>query len=54
MQYSIFWELMLYEFKLDPNVAEATENICCAKDEGKFDHSNQMVEEILLGLQKPQ
>ena len=31
----------------------ATKNICYVKGEGTVD-SNQMVQEILLGLQKPQ
>ena len=32
---------MLYEFELDHKTAEATKNICCAKDEdaGAVDHN---------------
>ena len=29
---------MLSEFKLGYNAAEATKNICCAKDKGELDH----------------
>ena len=39
---------MTYIFKLGHNVAEATKNNFCAKDEGTVDHSNQMVQEISL------
>ena len=39
VQCSLIWELMLYEFELDPNAAEATKNICCAKDGGTVDNS---------------
>ena len=39
MQPSLIWELMLYKFKLSHNTAEATKNICYAKDEGTVDHS---------------
>ena len=42
-------ELMLYEFKLGPKTMQTTQNICCAKSDGAFDHSNQIVQiEILL------
>ena len=37
LQCSLIWELMLYDFKLPHDVAEATKNICCAKGQG--DHS---------------
>ena len=30
---------MIYEFELDHDAVEATENICCAKDEGSVDHN---------------
>ena len=45
---------MIYEFKLGQNTTEATKNICCEQDEGTVDRSNQMVQEILLVLQRPQ
>ena len=31
---------------------EQQKNICCVKGEGTFEHSNQMVEQILLELQE--
>ena len=43
---------MIYEFKLGQNTTEATKSICCEQDEGAVDHSNQMVQEILLVLQR--
>ena len=42
---------MLYEFKLDHNVAESIKNICWMKVKGAVAH--QTVEEISLGLYKP-
>ena len=45
---------MLYKFKLGHKVTETTKNIYCAKDEGAVDHSNQMVEDILLRWQEHQ
>ena len=39
MQCSLIWELMLYEFKLCYDSAEATKNISCTKGEGIVDHS---------------
>ena len=30
---------MLPEFKLGPNTAEATENICCVKFDNEVDHN---------------
>ena len=32
---------MIYKFQLDHNTMEATQNICCAKDEGTVDHSTE-------------
>ena len=40
---------MHYEFEVDYKTVEATKNIC-VKGDDKVDHSNQMVQEILLGL----
>ena len=45
---------MLYEFNLNHNAVEATQNICCAKGDDAVDHSNLMVPDILLWLQEPQ
>ena len=42
---------MLYELNLSHNT---TKDIYYAKGEESVDHSNQMIEEILLELQKPQ
>ena len=39
MQHSLIQELMLYEFEMGHNTAEATTNTCCAKDVGAVDHS---------------
>ena len=39
VQYSLIWELILYEFELGHNAAEATKNIFCDIGEGVFDHS---------------
>ena len=52
MQWSLIWELRIYEFELGNNLMEANKEICC-EGEGTVDHSasNQMVQEILLGLQ---
>ena len=41
---------MIYKFKLDYYVVESNKNICCAKIECVVGHSNEMVQEILLGL----
>ena len=49
IQSGLIQELILYKFKLGYKATEATENICFAKSE----YSNQMVLEILLGLQEP-
>ena len=45
-----------YDFELSPNIAEATESICCAKSEGCSwsQWSNQMFEESSPKLQEPQ
>ena len=37
MQYSLIWELMLYEFELNYNAVEATKSICCVKGEDAVD-----------------
>ena len=39
VQSCLIRELMLYEFRLNHNVIEATKNICRAKDDGAVDHS---------------
>ena len=39
VQCSLIQELMLYEFKKDNNLAEATKNICYRKGEGAIDLS---------------
>ena len=41
VQYSIIWEIMLYEFKLCHKAAEATKNISYAKGQGAIDYRNQ-------------
>ena len=51
MQHSLIQELMLHEFVLVYNVAEATKTLCVQGD-GTVDHST--VQEILLRLQKHQ
>ena len=53
VQYCLILEFMFSEFEVSYNVIEATENICCIKGDGVVDHSNQMVQEILLKLQEP-
>ena len=35
MQRILIWEIMLYEFELGQNAAEATKNICYRKSEGR-------------------
>ena len=40
VQHSLIQELMVYEFEMDHNTAEATKNICCAKGEGAIDHDS--------------
>ena len=52
---SLIWELMLYEFELGHNITKISKNICCVKKKGwgTVDHSNQMIQEILCGLQEP-
>ena len=39
IQRSLIRKIMLFEFELDQNAAEATKNICCAKGEYAVDHS---------------
>ena len=39
VQHSLIQELLLYEFKLGHNTAEATKNIYCMNGEGIVDHS---------------
>ena len=39
IQHSLIWELMLYEFKVNHNAAEATKNNCCMKDKSAVDHN---------------
>ena len=55
VQHCLILQLTFYDFELGNNIAEATRNICWIKS---GDHSTvnkkKMVEEILLGLQKPQ
>ena len=41
VQCSLIQELMVYEFELGHNSAEATKNISCAKSEGIVDHSTE-------------
>ena len=53
MQSRLIQKLMLNKFKLTHNAMEAIKNICCAKGDGTIDPSNQMVQEILIRLQKP-
>ena len=43
---------MLSKFKLGYDAVKATKNICCVKDEGAVDHSNQMDKEISLWMQE--
>ena len=52
MKHSLIQEF--YKFKLGYNAVKAAKNIYCVKSEGGFDHNNQMVQEILLGLQECQ
>ena len=42
-----------YEFKLGHKTMEATKNICGVKGKGAVDHSNQMIQEILLVTKEP-
>ena len=44
VQYSLIWELMLYEFELGHNAAEDTKNICYVKSEGTVDRSKVTTE----------
>ena len=37
-QYSLIWELMLYEFEQNYNPMKATKNFCCMKGGGPVDH----------------
>ena len=53
-KHGLIWELMLYKFEMSHDATEATKNIFYVKGEGVDDHSNQMIQEILLGLQKSQ
>ena len=39
VQRMLIWDLLLYEFELNHNAAEATKNICCAKGEGTVDNN---------------
>ena len=40
VQYSLIWELMLYEFEQGHNSVEATKTICCVKGEDTVDPSS--------------
>ena len=44
---------MPYEFELGHNDTKAIKNIFCAKKKSAIDHSNQIVQEVLFGLQGP-
>ena len=50
MQYSLIWNLMLFEFELGLNAVKAIKSICHMKDEGAVDYYNLVVQEILLEL----
>ena len=45
---------MLYMFEISHHTAETTKNIYGVKCKSVVDYSNQIVEEILIGLKEPQ
>ena len=49
--HGLIWKLMLYEFKMDHNAAEAAENICCVKSESTigYDTMNRWFKKFCLG-----
>ena len=55
VQCSLIQELMLYEFKLDHNAAEATKKICGVKGEDVIDLTTvtRWLKKILLGSCRP-
>ena len=54
VQRNLIQQVTLYEFKRGHNAADATKNICCAKDEGAVDHSTitRRLKKILSGLSR--
>ena len=41
-------EFMIYEFEQSHNATESTKTICCMKDEGAIDHSNQIASLLIV------
>ena len=54
MKYSLIWKVRLYKFEPGNKAVEATKNICIKSEDSWSQNSNQMVQEILLGLQETQ
>ena len=54
MHNSLILKVMRYKFEQSHNALEATRNVCQARGEGTSKYSNQMIQEISLGLQEPQ
>ena len=54
VQSSLIWELMLFEFEQGQNSAETMKKICYVKGKRHSwsQYSNEMVQEILIGLNK--